>query len=143
MIRTCKGCGNQEEHHGKGYCYGCYRKFSWKPKKGICKRCGKEKQLHAKEVCPGCYTTIFRLQYNKNWNYQNRHNISLELYRKITKKCVVCNFDKIIDLHHLDCNKENNSEENLIGLCPNHHKMIHHNEFRQEVIKLLQEKSIK
>ncbi|MBU2104282.1 MAG: 60S ribosomal export protein NMD3 [Nanoarchaeota archaeon] len=142
MIKKCKGCGKEEEHHGKGYCYNCYRKFSWKPKKAICKNCGREKHIHAKEVCPGCYTTIFRLQYNKDWNYKNRHNIDLITYKKITQKCFICDFDKIVDLHHLDENRENNSEENLIGLCPNHHKLIHMIEFKEEIIERLKEKGI-
>ena len=142
MIKKCKGCGKEEEHHGKGYCYNCYRKFSWKPKKGICKICGREMPLHAKGFCPGCYTTIFRLQYNKNWNYTKRHNINLGSYKKITEKCVICGFDKIVDLHYLDENKNNNSEKNMIGLCPNHHKMIHLIEFRAEILPKLKEKGV-
>ena len=142
MIKVCKNCKKEEEHHAKGLCYNCYRKLSWKPKKKICKRCGREMPIHAKGVCPGCYTTIFSLQYNKDWNYKNRHNIDVTVYKKITQKCMICDFNKIIDLHHLDGNKENNSEDNLIGLCPNHHKMIHHMNFKQEVINLLKEKGI-
>lgn len=142
MIKKCKQCGKEKEHHAKGLCYRCYRKISWKPKLEICKRCNREKPLHAKGLCKGCYNTVFRLDYNKNWNYQNRHNIDLETYKKITQKCAICGFEKIIDLHHLDCNKENNSLNNLIGLCPNHHKMIHHSFFREEILSQLKEKGI-
>ena len=51
-------------------------------------------------------------------------------YRAIAKrhhefKCVVCGFDKIVAIHHIDENKKNNSPENLIPLCPNHHEMVH------------------
>ena len=142
MIKKCKGCGKNEEHHGKGYCYNCYRKYSWKPKKGICKKCGREKHIHAKGVCPGCYTTIFRLQYNKEWNHQKRHNIDIETYKKITKECIICGFNKVVDLHHLDENRDNNSRDNLTGLCPNHHKMFHHMGFRKEIVNLLKEKGV-
>ena len=141
MIKKCKSCGKEEEHHGKGFCYNCYRKFAWKPKKGICKICGREMPLHAKGICPGCYTTSFRLQYNKDWNYKKRHNIDVESYKRITEKCAICGFDKIVELHHLDSNKENNSEKNMIGLCPNHHKMIHTIEFREEVLQQLNKKT--
>jgi 5-methylcytosine-specific restriction endonuclease McrA len=41
------------------------------------------------------------------------------------KKCVVCGEDKIIDVHHYDENKNNNSTENLIPLCPTHHRYWH------------------
>ncbi len=142
MIKKCKGCGKEEEHHGKGFCYTCYKKFSWKPKKGICKICGREMPIHAKGICPGCYTTTFRLQYNKDWNSQKRHNITPETYKKITEKCVVCGFDKVVDLHHLDHNRKNNSKENLIGLCPNHHKMVHMVEFKDEILSKLKEKGL-
>jgi predicted HNH restriction endonuclease len=45
-----------------------------------------------------------------------------------------------VDLHHLDGNHDNNSKKNLIGLCPNHHKMIHMIEFKEEILKQLKQK---
>lgn len=140
MKKICRGCGKEEEHHGKGYCYNCYRKHSWKQKERPCKKCGRIMPLHAKGVCQGCYNTLFRLQYNKDWNYKNWHNISPDVYKKITKECTLCGFNKIVELHHLDENNKNNAEENLTGLCPNHHKMFHHMNFRQEILNMLKEK---
>ena len=142
MIKKCKGCGKDDEHHAKGFCYNCYRKLAWKPKKKECEKCGRVMHIHAKGVCPGCYTTKFRLKYNKDWNYKNRHNIDPEIYKKITERCLICGFDKVVDLHHVDENSKNNSQNNLIGICPNHHKMFHHMNFRQEIIKLLKEKGV-
>lgn len=51
-------------------------------------------------------------------------------YRKICFlnhefKCVVCEEDKILDVHHMDENKRNNSPKNLIPLCPTHHRYWH------------------
>ncbi len=83
---------------------------------------------------------MFHLEKTKSLNYKKYHNISLELYRKLTKKCMVCGFDKVVELHHLDENKENSSEQNLIGLCPNHHKMLHDFRFRKEMRRLLEER---
>ena len=40
-------------------------------------------------------------------------------------KDVCCGFTKVVELHHIDGNKENRSDKNLVGLCPNCHKMIH------------------
>ncbi len=142
MIKLCKGCNQQQEHHAKGFCYKCYKKNSWKPKIKTCKRCHRDLPLHGKGLCRGCYNTVFRLDYNKNWNYKHRHNISVELYKKITQKCIICDFNKIIDLHHIDKDRTNNSENNLIGLCPNHHKMIHHMAFRDEILELLKSKGV-
>ena len=41
------------------------------------------------------------------------------------KRCVVCDEYNIIEVHHLDENHENNSSDNLIPLCPTHHKYWH------------------
>jgi len=139
-LRKCKECG--EEHHAKGYCYKCYRKHIWKPKLGECKRCKRERPIHSKGYCKACYNFIFRLDYNKAWNHKKAHNIDIELYKKITKECVICDFDKFVDLHHLDKNKKNNSENNLVGMCPNHHRMIHSYQYKDEIEKILKEKGL-
>jgi predicted restriction endonuclease len=67
-------------------------------------------------------------------------------YRKIAinthgEKCVVCGFDKVIEIHHIDEDRTNNTKENLVPLCPNHHTMIHRskyvNEVKQEILNYL------
>jgi hypothetical protein len=98
--------------------------------------------MHAKGFCNGCYIFLFHLDKIKGWNYRKWHSIGLDLYKKITQKCVVCGFDKVVDLHHLDSNKQNASEENLMGLCPNHHKMIHNFRYKEEILAILKEKGI-
>lgn len=40
-------------------------------------------------------------------------------------KCVVCEENKIISIHHIDENHENNDPKNLIILCPTHHQYLH------------------
>ena len=54
-------------------------------------------------------------------------------FRFHEKKCVVCGFDKVVSVHHNDCNKKNNNPENLIPLCPNHHEMIHNRLYTAEI----------
>jgi len=42
-------------------------------------------------------------------------------------KCEICGYDecvRVLQVHHIDGNRENNAIENLIVLCPNHHAMI-------------------
>lgn len=42
-------------------------------------------------------------------------------------KCAVCNYDedeRILQIHHRDCNRNNNAVENLVVLCPNCHWKI-------------------
>lgn len=134
----CTNCRREMPIHSKGMCNTCYKKLFWKSKKIICKRCERERAHHAKGYCNGCYNTLFHLQKAKDWNYRKYHNISPELYKKITKSCIVCNFNKYVELHHIDCNRHNNSEDNMIGLCPNHHKMLHTIEYGEWLKELIE-----
>ncbi len=139
-IIKCPGCGKEVEHHAKGYCYNCYKRLAWKRKKKVCKRCQREMPIHAKGLCGGCYNFVFHLDKNKAWSQMKLYGLKYDTYKKITEKCVICGFDKIVDLHHLDEDKQNNSENNLIGLCPNHHQMLHNFQFRKEIRELLKQK---
>jgi ribosomal protein L37E len=141
-VIICKNCGKEVIAHSKDLCTTCYKKILWQPKLTVCKRCGRERPHHAKGFCAGCYQSVFRLDENKAWNYQKDHKISVEEYKELTKKCIICGFDKVVELHHLDENKKNNSKENLIGLCPNHHKMLHNFKFRKEILEALEKKGI-
>ncbi|MCK4589953.1 MAG: hypothetical protein KAT77_05915 [Nanoarchaeota archaeon] len=138
-IIICKICKKEKEHHAKDACLLCYKKKLWKPKKIICKNCGKEKYHKAFGLCELCHSKLHHYDKIKAHNYKKWHNISLDLYRQITQKCLVCNFDKVVDLHHLDENHDNNSEDNLIGLCPNHHRMLHNSKYSVEIKQKINE----
>jgi len=140
MIKECVNCKKEKEHHAKGYCYTCYKKLNWQPKIKTCKRCQRKMAIHAKNLCAGCYNYTFHLDKSRAYNQRKYNNVDLKTYRKVTKECVVCGFEKIVDLHHIDSNKENNSSKNLVGLCPNHHRMINNYNFRQEIFQILKEK---
>jgi|SRR3989344_8957514 len=51
-------------------------------------------------------------------------------------KCMYCGFDTVIDIHHIVpySKSKDNSIGNLAVLCPNHHKMIHLEKYREEII---------
>ena len=66
--------------------------------------------------------------------------INIDLYKKVTERCILCGFDKVVDLHHLNEDKQDNSEKNLLGLCPNHHRMIHNFRNRAEMFNELKQK---
>jgi hypothetical protein len=51
--------------------------------------------------------------------------------------CVICGFDKIVAIHHIDMNHSNNDPKNLIPLCPNHHEMLHCNKYQDEMQALV------
>ncbi len=76
-------------------------------------------------------------------NRQSWWNGKASNYRTIAfqtweKKCVICGFDKIVDVHHLNEDHNDNRPENLIPLCPNHHEM-YHSKYKDEVVEMLNE----
>jgi hypothetical protein len=46
-------------------------------------------------------------------------------FRYHEKKCVVCDENKIVAVHHYNENHNDNRPENLIPLCPTHHQYMH------------------
>lgn len=76
-----------------------------------------------------CANTYFR----SGKNHPNWKNISDQRERKYRdicfahhdKKCVICEESKIVEVHHLDGDHSNELPENLIPLCPTHHKYWH------------------
>ena len=102
-----------------------------------CKVCDKPIKTHAGKLTCGhaCANRYFRT----GINHPNHKIDSKSAHRTICfhhheHKCVVCGEDKIIDVHHLDGNSDNNSPENLIPLCPTHHKYWH-SRFRKLIKK--------
>ena len=47
-----------------------------------------------------------------------------EVLCKAKHKCSICANDAVI-IHHIDNDPSNNTIENLIVLCPNHHSLVH------------------
>jgi hypothetical protein len=139
----CKNCKKEAKHIAFGYCRKCYRQLILKNRKSICKGCGREMPIHAKGFCITCYGKKFSRHQKEAYQSRKLYGIDFQTYKQKTKKCVICGFNKIVDLHHLDKNHENRSEDNLVGLCPNHHKMIHKSEHRAKVLTELKEKGYK
>ncbi len=52
--------------------------------------------------------------------------------RNHPKECIVCGFDKVLEVHHVDENHSNNDFNNLVWLCPNHHQMFH-SKYKSEI----------
>ena len=136
----CTGCKERKEYHARGYCYKCYKKFVWKSKEIKCKSCGRIRPHKAFGLCAGCHVRLHHYDLTKSYNAKKWHNISLDKLREITKVCASCGFNKLITLHHLDGNKKNDDDKNLVGLCPNCHKMIHTYQYYEEIKEALKKK---
>ncbi len=144
MLGTCTNCSKIKQVGGdgksKGLCKVCYKKLLWKPKSVICKRCKRSLPMHAIGLCIGCYNSVFHIEKVRESNARRYHGISTELYRKLVERCLSCKFDKIVEIHHLDHNHKNNSENNLVGLCSNCHRMLHSKKYQKEVFEVLRSK---
>lgn len=117
--------------------------------KKICPVCQKEFETRnsgpkQKKTCSiSCSNTFFRSG-SKNGNFKDiaeykkrTRNFALK-YREICFEnhihaCVVCGENKLLDVHHFDGNKFNNSPENLIPICATHHNYLH-SIYKDEVI---------
>ena len=135
--RICPECKRETLWFSGRVCQNCYRNKYWKRKKGICPRCKRLIYLKSKGLCAGCYNTTFHLDYQKAKNQMKLYGLDYDAYKQITKKCAICDFNKFVALHHLDQNKSNNSRENLVGLCPNHHQMLHTLKYKEEIFQAL------
>jgi len=56
-------------------------------------------------------------------------------FNKYDYKCALCDWTKVVEVHHLDENHYNNDIRNLIPLCPNHHKLTTMVKFKEETQK--------
>lgn len=120
----CVYCKKERSLCGKGtYCITCYRKII--RKKEECKRCKKIRSL-IKGFCHSCYTFQGGYTLNRRWGMSEKHKKDLMKNKKF--RCLVCPERRkgILEMHHLDNNKKNNKEENLIYLCANHHRALHY-----------------
>ena len=137
IIIICGDCNKKKPHHAKGLCYSCYKK-KYVSRKIICENCGREKNLHAKGLCSGCYNTIYFGDYTKNKRLANRHKIDIKIVENFRETgCIICGWKKSLDIHHIDQDKNNSSIENLLPLCPNHHKALHSKRYQKETIEEL------
>ncbi len=103
-------------------CERCNETFTWKgrrktkayEKARFCsRRCANNRQSHWDKHAK-CYRVI--------------------AFRHWDKACIVCGHNKVVEVHHLDGDRENNEPTNLVPLCPTHHVMMHRKKWRGEIL---------
>ena len=144
-IITCKDCGEKKPLRAKGLCGNCYLKHYRKTYKTAtikttCPRCKKLRVCNHKGFCGACYNFHFGHGGNAESNIKSKYHITLKTYKRITEKCFICGFKECVDLHHKDKNHNNSDDNNLIGLCPNHHRMAHMFKHRKKIQALIKAK---
>ncbi len=150
-IQACLVCKSsfyaKPSHIAKGwgkYCSTiCRTKSQYKGKRVNCFICNKEvyrslkdlrssksKKFFCSKTCQTIWrnTILFTGENHANW----KHGKSA--YRRILRStgkeeiCVLCRLDnaRVLIVHHIDKNRNNNGIENLIWLCQNCHYLVHH-----------------
>jgi hypothetical protein len=74
-----------------------------------------------------CANTYFRSgkdhpNYKEEMTTSNYRPRALAIYEN---KCVFCSETEVLEVHHIDENRDNNELDNLIVVCPTHHTKIH------------------
>lgn len=148
--KICKQCGKEFEcleSQNKQFCsLFCAAKYNnkihHKDNEHIaCKNCGKiisRKRIFCSNACQGEwrykeYVRLWKSGVNNGCGKDGSISNYLKRYllEKNNYKCEICGCDwknpksgnSILEIHHIDGNCYNNSEENLQVLCPNHHAM--------------------
>jgi len=98
--KRCPICNKKLKSYQSKHCRKCADYLHSLMMKG-----NKSALIHGK-----CY-----LPYSSDWKF-----IRESIRKKYNNKCVICN-KKAKDVHHIDYNKQNCKEDNLILLCHSHH----------------------
>jgi len=105
-----------------------------------CIRCGTEYTIFGREKTKTVKNSKFcsRSCANNRQDYwdNNATNYRTICFQHHKKECVICGFDKIVVVHHMNEDHSDNRPENLVPLCPNHHEMFH-SKHKEEVLQLL------
>jgi hypothetical protein len=77
----------------------------------------------SKTCSHACANTLFRSgSAHPNWKEESYRSTC---FAEHARKCVVCNESRVVEVHHMDENRENNQIDNLVPLCPTHHRYWH------------------
>lgn len=73
----------------------------------------------------------------------NNPDLKIGNYKRICfkehgKKCWVCGEQKVVAVHHINENHEDDRPENLAPLCPTHHQYVH-SRYKNEIIPIIEE----
>lgn len=84
----------------------------------------------------GCSNTAYRSKLKESFDLQPKRSTYRDICFAVKKhECIVCGEKEVVDVHHLDQNHENNEIENLIVLCPTHHRYIHTKRLKHIVLE--------
>lgn len=151
--RKCKTCNESfladTREINRGNALYCSRSCAAKAPKlvefnKVCKHCGKDyiaNHQHSKFCSNYCKQKNYRL---KSKSEETNMKQLYKLFQDIP--CEICGWNETSrDLHHIiEVSKGGKNEiNNIISVCPNHHRMIHKNLIsKDELLKLIKDRTI-
>jgi len=80
--------------------------------------------VNEKTTCSkGCAQTYFNSgENNSRFTGQNYRQVC---FSRREHKCIICDENLVLEVHHIDNNRDNNHIDNLVPLCPTHHRYLH------------------
>lgn len=136
--RNCEICGNEFEHissraNKAKYCSRkCYYKSRSLPNRGTiefsCYHCGKKFRDSPYRKRKFCSKDCVNKGMKKKWKPIFTTVRKALIRANKINECAICGYNKykkILGVHHIDKNKNNNELNNLQILCPTCHSIIH------------------
>ena len=107
-----------------------------------CECCGNafvfEGRVKSKAFTKAKYCSRACANNRQKWWNENATHYRTIAFQSWKQECAICGFDKIVAVHHIGENHDNNDPHNLIPLCPNHHEMVH-SKWKKEILPLIEE----
>lgn len=110
----CQKCKYQEVE-----CDYCHKKFN--RLKSQLNKDNKTGKVFCSKVCSNRYKNERTLKLDDGAAYRRN------AFNTYKHECAICGYnedERILEVHHLDENRDNNKIENLVILCPNCHKKL-------------------
>ena len=133
----------RKDSHKHHICPECKREDRDGTRKLVCDYCGKEfiikkSRIHDSNFhfcCRECKDNAQRISSGTKFDSMRPNHYSADItkkyretaFNKYPHKCAVCGWDEdedILEVHHIDANRNNNDLSNLIILCPTCHKKL-------------------
>ena len=145
--KYCKCCGKELPYEKRdndfcnSSCSASYNNARKEKQITHCLNCGKEISRGSKFCNSTCYAEYERKQYIERWKRGQESGIIGKdgiatavrkyMFEKYNNSCQLCGWSSVnpytglipLQIHHIDGNCKNNSEENLQLLCPNCHSL--------------------
>ena len=121
----CKHCGKEKHNH----VLRNHEKVCYLNPLNVrnCPVCDKIIKNSSSKTCGyKCSNVLFKKtgKNHPNWK-EDKNDYRSICFREHGNKCIICNEEYVVEAHHLDRNRKNNSKNNLIPLCPTHHNYLH------------------